>query len=188
MSVFQEIKSRVNIVDACRMYGVDLNRGNKAVCPFHTEDTASFSVSEKKQIWRCFGCGEGGDVIALVAKLHRITPIEAAKRLDTDFSLHLFDYPQKKPQRSIWQQKKQARDQFKEWEDHVYTVLANWRKKLFKEGRDVSYADYLLDSLMEDPRGFRLVYGANFVIPFYDDSFLAFSAATFERLIFMDWR
>lgn len=188
MSVFQEIKCRVNIVDACRMYGVDLNRANKAVCPFHNEDTASFSVSEKKQIWRCFGCGEGGDVISLVAKLHRCTPLEAAKRLDSDFHLYLFDTHPSKEKKSIWQMRKRSRDEFRQWQDYTYGVLADWRRKLFMEEKDVSYADYLLDSLMEDPRGFRLVYGADFVIPFYDDSFLAFSSATFERLIFMDWR
>lgn len=185
-NVFQEIKSRVNIVDACRIYGIDLNRANKAVCPFHTEDTASFSVSEKKQIWRCFGCGEGGDVIALVAKLHRTTPLEAAKRLDTDFRLHLFDtHPAKKENKSIWQMRKRSRDEFKQWQDYTYGVLADWRRKLFMEGKDVSYADYLLDSLMEDPRTFRSIYGS-LVTAYYDDSYFDFSLSTFEKLIFRE--
>lgn len=183
-NVFQEIKSRVNIVDACRMYGVDLNRAGKAVCPFHTENTPSFSVSEKKQIWRCFGCGEGGDVIALVAKLHRCTPLDAAKRLDEDFRLHLFDtHPIKKETKSIWQMRKRSKDEFKQWQDYTYGVLADWRRKLFMEEKDTSYADYLLDSLMEDPKGFYLSY-CNLVVPYYDDSFLDFSLPIFEKLIF----
>lgn len=186
MSVFQEIKCRVNIVDACRMYGVDLNRANKAVCPFHNEDTASFSVSEKKQIWRCFGCGEGGDVISLVAKLHRCTPLEAAKRLDSDFRLHLFEtHPTKKETKSIWQMRKRSRDEFKQWQDYTYGVLADWRRKLFTEGRDTAYADYLLDSLMDDPRTFRSIYG-NMVTPCYDPCFFDFSIAVFEKLIFRE--
>ena len=45
---------------------VDLNRTPKICCPFHEEDTPSFSYSTEKGVWRCFGaCKAGGDVVAL---------------------------------------------------------------------------------------------------------------------------
>lgn len=52
---------------------VDLNRTNKICCPFHHEDTPSFSYSPEKGRWRCFGaCKVGGDVIALHQKNYRL--------------------------------------------------------------------------------------------------------------------
>ena len=52
---------------------VDLNRTQKICCPFHEEDTPSFSYSPEKGLWRCFGaCKVGGDVIALHQKNYRL--------------------------------------------------------------------------------------------------------------------
>lgn len=49
--------------------GIDLNATNKICCPFHHEDTPSFSYSPERGTWRCFGaCKKGGDVI----ELHRV--------------------------------------------------------------------------------------------------------------------
>lgn len=52
---------------------VDLNKTPKICCPFHQEDTPSFSYSAAKGVWSCFGsCKTGGDVIALHRKHHRL--------------------------------------------------------------------------------------------------------------------
>lgn len=52
---------------------VDLNATPKVCCPFHQEDTPSFSYSPEKGIWRCFGaCKFGGDVIAMHQKNYRL--------------------------------------------------------------------------------------------------------------------
>lgn len=158
-NVFLEAKSRVNILDACQRYGIELNRAKKAVCPFHNEDTPSFSVSERKQIWHCFGCGEGGDVISLVAKLHRCTPLEAVKRLDSDFNLRLFDTPQKRPKKSVWQRQKKAKGDLKEWVNHANDVLSTWHRLRFMAYKDTEYAAWLLDMLDDDPILFRSLYG-----------------------------
>lgn len=51
------------------------------LCPFHKEDTPSFTVTPAKRIWKCFGCGEGGDVISLVQKLEHATFPAAVQRV-----------------------------------------------------------------------------------------------------------
>src|SRR5438309_5589456 len=51
------------------------------LCPFHQEKTASFTVSPSKQVFYCFGCGEGGDVIKFVERVENLTFAEAVERL-----------------------------------------------------------------------------------------------------------
>jgi len=61
--------------------------GYKGRCPFHKDDTPSMTVSAEKGLWHCFGCGEGGDVIAFLMKIERLSFIEAAKRLAEEAGL-----------------------------------------------------------------------------------------------------
>ncbi|HSD50766.1 MAG TPA: DNA primase, partial [Candidatus Methylomirabilis sp.] len=56
-------------------------RTHKALCPFHTEKTPSFIVNPERQIFHCFGCGEGGDAITFLMKHERLTFPEAARYL-----------------------------------------------------------------------------------------------------------
>jgi len=51
------------------------------LCPFHSEKTPSFSVNANKQIFHCFGCSAGGNVLSYVMKYHGITFPEAAKMM-----------------------------------------------------------------------------------------------------------
>lgn len=74
MSVAQEIKDKIDIVQYVQQYVPDLKRAGryyKACCPFHAERTPSFIVNPDTQTWRCFGaCSEGGDVFNFAMKLN----------------------------------------------------------------------------------------------------------------------
>ena len=69
--LIDEIKNSNDIVDVISQY-VALKRSGSnymGLCPFHSEKSPSFSVSPAKQIFHCFGCGVGGNVIHFVRKV-----------------------------------------------------------------------------------------------------------------------
>ncbi len=78
--LIDEIKSKNDIVDVIGSY-IDLNEKNKALCPFHDDHNASLSVHPDKQIFKCFSCGESGNVISFVEKINGISFMDALKIL-----------------------------------------------------------------------------------------------------------
>ncbi|MDO5689944.1 MAG: DNA primase [Tissierellia bacterium] len=79
----KRVKDQANIVSVIGEY-VDLKRAGrnyKGLCPFHNEKTPSFIVSEERQHFRCFGCGESGDVISFLMKRDNMTFMEAVEHL-----------------------------------------------------------------------------------------------------------
>ena len=80
MSIAEEIKDRLDIVDVVSAY-VPLRKAGrvyKALCPFHQEKTPSFVVFPESGTWRCFGaCGTGGDLFAFVMKRENLDFREA---------------------------------------------------------------------------------------------------------------
>ena len=68
----EQIKSSLDIVDVISKYVMlkKTGRNFQGLCPFHNEKTPSFVVTPDKQIFKCFGCGEGGDVISFLMKIN----------------------------------------------------------------------------------------------------------------------
>ncbi|MCX7641106.1 MAG: DNA primase [Elusimicrobiales bacterium] len=82
--IVREIKEKVDIIEVISFYVKDLKKRGKnyiALCPFHSERTPSFTVSRDKQIFYCFGCNTGGDVINFISKIENISKIQALKKL-----------------------------------------------------------------------------------------------------------
>ncbi|MBC8385257.1 MAG: DNA primase [Candidatus Cloacimonetes bacterium] len=111
-----------NIVDVVSSYFPLKKSGSnyKARCPFHDEKTASFVVSEKKQIYKCFGCGKGGNAITFVRDYEKISFGEALRMLAIRAGISLKEVKV--------DQKKQSR---KELIYTVYTLATSF----FKESR-----------------------------------------------------
>ena len=89
MKAVEDIKSTVNIVDVIGSC-ITLKRsgsGYMACCPFHKEKTPSFSVSQSKGFYHCFGCGEHGDVIKFVEKYYNLDFQSAVEKLCTQYGI-----------------------------------------------------------------------------------------------------
>ncbi len=81
--VLEQIRQNNDVVEVIGSY-FPLKRAGanfRALCPFHKEKTPSFNVNPQKQIWHCFGCGEGGNVFTFVMKYENIDFITAVRRL-----------------------------------------------------------------------------------------------------------
>jgi len=81
--LLEEIRAKNDIVEVISEYVAlkQAGRTYKALCPFHTERTPSFSVSPDKQLFYCFGCGTGGDVFIFIERIENVSFPEAVRLL-----------------------------------------------------------------------------------------------------------
>ena len=79
----EEVRNRNDIADVIGSYLSLKNAGGrfKALCPFHKEKSPSFTVSPDRQIYHCFGCGVGGDVIRFVQEYEKVDFMTALQML-----------------------------------------------------------------------------------------------------------
>ena len=73
------------------------------LCPFHGEKTPSFSVNQSKQIFYCFGCGKGGDVVKFTMEYENLTFLEAVRKLADEEGYQL-------PEGNVSSEERQSRD------------------------------------------------------------------------------
>ena len=90
-SKIEEIRSAANIVDVISGHIQLRKRGKNflGLCPFHSEKTPSFTVSEDKQIFHCFGCHTGGNVFKFLMEYEKISFVEAVQELAGELGLPL---------------------------------------------------------------------------------------------------
>ena len=133
MNLIREVKERADIVKVAEYYGMKLNRAYKCICPFHKEKTASLSISPQKQIWKCFGCGKGGDVISLVSELLNINALEAAKSINNTLGLGLdAEKPSNYLEINKYAERRKTEKAFKEWELKTFILLTDYLHLLWK--------------------------------------------------------
>ncbi len=112
--LIEEVRTRNDIVDVVSGYVLLKKTGTsyKGKCPFHIEKTPSFSVSPEKQLYHCFGCGAGGNVISFIMNIENLGFIDALKLLadragiilpdrNTDLSYENLQYKKKQIQYCI---------------------------------------------------------------------------------------
>ena len=101
MNIFETVKAAVTVKQAAEYCGLNVNRNNMVSCPFHDDrhvnrnnmvscpfhDDRHPSMKLNEDYFYCFGCGASGDVIDLVAKLFKLSCLEAAEKLAEDFGI-----------------------------------------------------------------------------------------------------
>jgi len=90
-SFIDQVRNSVSLVDLVGRY-VHLKKKGKdfaALCPFHAEKTPSFLVSESKQIFKCFGCGAGGDIFKFVVLIENLNFPESVRHLAESYGIPL---------------------------------------------------------------------------------------------------
>ena len=139
MRIFEIVKENVNLWEAAELYGIDVNRYGKALCPFHNDRHPSLYVADNH--FYCFACGEHGDVIGFVGRLFQLSPYDAARKLMADFHLS----PDKPPSAAALHAKRIRTEaqQLMENERLCFSVLSDYARVL----RDwkVRYAPQLPD-------------------------------------------
>jgi len=86
-----EIRDRSSVLEVVSDYVTLKKTGKnyKGLCPFHSEKTPSFMVNEEKQIFHCFGCGEGGDVFTFLMKVGHFSFPQAVEELAKRYGVKL---------------------------------------------------------------------------------------------------
>lgn len=157
----EEVKKRVNIVDIISQY-VRLKRtGNNYIglCPFHNEKTPSFSVSESRQIFKCFGCGKGGNVYTFLQEYEGMSFPEAVKYLAARVNVEIED-----TYKFNNEDKKKKEDMYKLYKDVAlayYNILYTPEGKI---GLDYFHSRNLTDGTIKKfclgyaPKSYGFVY------------------------------
>ena len=131
MDIFSEIKNAVDIKTVAEHYGIKIKH-NKALCPFHA-DKGTPSLSFKNGYYHCFGCGVGGDVISLVARLNGIGQKEAAEIINNTFNLGLnLNRLVTRTEIAKERQKDALVKKYKQWEEYTIQRLT----ELFRRYRE----------------------------------------------------
>ena len=125
LDVFSEIKHRLPTQEVLVYYGYRPNRAGYICCPFHSDRTPSLKIYPDG--WKCYGCDKGGSVIDFVAEVFDLTPLEAAKQLNRDFSLYLplGDKPAEVDWQAIQYRQviAEAHGAFEEWRESFIDIL-----------------------------------------------------------------
>lgn len=108
-----------------------LDRNGGGLCPFHNEKTPSFKVTEKKGMFKCFGCGKGGDLISFVREHDKLGFIEAVEAIAKMMSVPV-EY-QEVPDKEKYEEQKALQDRMK---DVLQLVVERYRSNLWNLPED----------------------------------------------------
>jgi DNA primase len=87
----EQIRSAADVVEVVSAYVELKKRGRNffGLCPFHNEKSASFSVNQERQIYKCFGCGAGGGSINFIMEIENLDFVESLRHLADQYGIQL---------------------------------------------------------------------------------------------------
>ncbi len=123
--VIEEVRNRTNIVDVIGNYVHLKKKGNSyfGLCPFHGEKTASFSVSDEKQMFYCFGCGKGGSVFTFLMEYENFTFPEVVEYLAEQVGIELPKEEQTSEQKAMADYRATLREMNKDAANYFFKLL-----------------------------------------------------------------
>lgn len=144
MNAYEIIRNTLDIEDVACRYGVEVKH-RKASCPFHSDRTPSMGFKNGR--FKCFGCGESGDAVDLVAKLYGTSLREAAARLNADYNLRLtFESPISTNEVNAAKRRQTLKAA---WAERALEISSAMRRyvdiRRMKEGWVESTAQYVID-------------------------------------------
>lgn len=155
MNIFQEVKERISMMEIATGYGLNVNRSGFCNCPFHNEKTPSMKIYENG--YKCFGCGEGGDMFTFVQNFFHLSSIyEAAKKINQDFDLNIpIETKYTKQEFESTSNIVQERKFLEEKEKTAFTIITDYHKILMEYGNeyrpqlgevpDIRFIEYLTE-------------------------------------------
>lgn len=144
INIYEEIRTRVSVPEVAQMVGLSMKH-NFVRCPFHADNDASLRIYGDH--WRCYGCGEHGDAVALVARYRGISQKQAAAEINERFSLGL-DVGAK-PQR-VLRRKRPAGEAEQRRCYEMLDSVADFIRAALQHGCSVDRLEAVHDSMLED--------------------------------------
>ncbi len=137
--VIEQIREHNDIVSIISEYITLTKKGNSylGLCPFHAEKTPSFTVSQEKQLYYCFGCGSGGNIITFLMQKDNMNFVEAVKYLAERANIRI-EEEQLTPEELKLRQKKERLFQ-------LYKDAANFFYILLRRSENKEVLDYLVN-------------------------------------------
>ena len=161
--IIEEVRNRNDIVGVISQYVNLKKKGTRYVglCPFHNEKTGSFSVSQDKQMYYCFGCHVGGNVFSFVMDYENLDFKEALEQLADRAGMELPKQEQSAAQKKEANRKAQMMEVYRETAIYYYKQLRGplgARAKAYFDGRGLS---------VETQKKFGLGYAPQSPAPLY---------------------
>lgn len=156
MAIIDKVRKSSDIVKEARRYTKLRKRGNRYIglCPLHSEKEPSFTIDPEKQLFHCFGCGQGGDIFTLIMEKEKMTFPEALKYLAKKNKIDMPDTITEKPKSGqkyrIPQRLARRIQDLDNWlcANPFRKIFNEWMTDQISEKRFIHELDSLIDKLI----------------------------------------